>query len=593
MSLQAALLGFISRERAASWRNVLSTYELPVEDRVEKGECIADLSFKEYRERNGTQVLVFHAPVNDSKFRTGDGMILSNGNDVRVGSSCEFIDYDPLAHEVLVAAGFRSLLPDVKPELAYCLDRDGMDLYDQLAKAVNWAYTDGPNGPNIRAIVERTIIPTRRKAAVASAEQALAELQERLGANRALNPSQQSAFVAGLASDQFALIQGPPGTGKTYLVAQIVEALLADGKSVLISALTHRAINNVLNMIARTTRVRGLVKIGRPHEADGLHPRIRLMVTARGLDNPGPGLIVGATSYGALRLVEGGGQFDVVIFDEAGQVTLPLAITGMLAGRRYIFVGDHQQMPPVVQSIRDEEGVTGSIFEWLIVQYPSVMLEETYRMNAEINAFSSNHFYQGRLRPAEWVGKARLPLRPGGRFWDLLDPEVPSVFALIRHLGRQMHSPEEAVLVGNLVVELVSHHGHPASEIAVVAPYRAQVRAIKSAITRVASMAGVTVGPELLVETVERIQGQERDVVIISFACSDPDYLRSEADFFFMPNRLNVAVTRPRVKRILVGSPEAFTYRPRSPELLRYVNAFKRLLRETPQVDYTSRIPQL
>lgn len=253
----------------------------------------------------------------------------------------------------------------------------------------------------------------------------------------------------------------------------------------------------------------------------------------------------------------------------------------------------HMQMPPVVQSPRTDDGVTGSILEWLVEWYPWVMLEETYRMNAEINAFSSAHFYQGRLRPADNVSKTRLRLQPSGNFSDLLNPEVPSVFALIRHLGRQMHAPEEAALVAHLVTELVGHHQYPASEIAVVAPYRAQVRAIKTAITKVAKKSGVTVGPELFVETVERIQGQERDVALVSFACSDPDYLRSEADFFFMPNRLNVAVTRPRLKRILVGSPEAFSYRPRSPELLRYLNAFKRLLRESPQVDYTNRIPKL
>lgn len=592
MNLKSALLDFLARERAASWRAILSMYELPVEDRVEKGECISDLTFKAHRNHNGTEVLVLHAPENDSKFRTGDGLILNDGHTVRAGSPCEFVDYDPLACEVLVAAGFRSPLPEARPGRTYCLDRDGLDLYNQLARAVDWAFGHAPNGATIQGILERSVTPGQPMVSATRARQALAATQARLD-GRALNPSQQEAFLAGLAAEPFALTQGPPGTGKTYLLAQIVAALVAAGKTVLISALAHRAINNALNMIARTTPVRDLVKVGRAHEADDLLAAIRLLTSPKAVGTLRPGLVVGATSYGAIRLAESGGVFDAVIVDEAGQVTLPLALAAMLAGRRYVFIGDHQQMPPVVQSVRTDDGVTGSILEWLVERYPWVMLEETYRMNAEINAFSSAHFYQGKLRPAAGVGESRLRLKPGGSFWDLLDPEIPSVFALVRHLGRQMYAPEEAALIAHLVVELVGHHRYPASEIAVVAPYRAQVRAIKTAITRVAKKAGVTVGPELFVETVERIQGQERDIVLVSFACSDPDYLRSEAEFFFMPNRLNVAVTRPRLKRILIGSPEAFDYRPRSPELLRYVNAFKRLLRESPQVDYTNRIPKV
>ena len=134
-----------------------------------------------------------------------------------------------------------------------------------------------------------------------------------------------------------------------------------------------------------------------------------------------------------------------------------------------------------------------------------------------------------------------------------------------------------------LVSELVRRHGLDPAEIAVVAPFRAQVRAIRSALQE----AGVD-SEELVVDTVERVQGQEREVVILSLAVGDPATLDSRSKFFFSTNRLNVALSRARTKSILVASRGAFGALPADPESLYAVAVFKQLARQLPTVDLTA-----
>jgi DNA replication ATP-dependent helicase Dna2 len=123
----------------------------------------------------------------------------------------------------------------------------------------------------------------------------------------------------------------------------------------------------------------------------------------------------------------------------------------------------------------------------------------------------------------------------------------------------------------------------PASEIAIIAPFRSQIRQIRSALQR-----KEVDDSELMVDTVERIQGQERDVVLVSLAVGDPDSLKFRAAFFFSTNRLNVALSRARCKAILVASRGAFQALPMDAASLAAASGFKKLYRILPQVDLTA-----
>jgi DNA replication ATP-dependent helicase Dna2 len=161
------------------------------------------------------------------------------------------------------------------------------------------------------------------------------------------------------------------------------------------------------------------------------------------------------------------------------------------------------------------------------------------------------------------------------RFADILEPNEPKVFVDLKHRNATTRSHAEASLVADLIVTLLAA-GIAASEIGVVAPYRAQGREIRNLLR--AFVPDAHVRRQIVTDTVERMQGQERDLVILSLTTSNPAFAASLAEFFFQPERLNVAITRPRCKLIIVGSSHLLTTAPENLEYQVLVELFQDLI---------------
>ena len=165
----------------------------------------------------------------------------------------------------------------------------------------------------------------------------------------------------------------------------------------------------------------------------------------------------------------------------------------------------------------------------------------------------------------------------------MLDPARPVVWLRVDHRQPGSRSVEEAHAVADVVEDLVRQHGVAPREIAVLAPFRAQVRQLRSALQHKAL-------PELenlAVETIERIQGQEREVVVLSLTVGDPDHARGRGTFHLSENRLNVAISRARTKVIVVASGHVFTALPRDVDGLRAVSRGRELRDRLFSVDLT------
>ena len=378
------------------------------------------------------------------------------------------------------------------------------------------------------------------------------------------------------------LIQGPPGSGKTHRLAHAVAAMARDGERVLVTAHTHRAVNQALRRIAEVAPDVEVVKAGKVAGADDLRrTRVVSAPSMRRLPRgDGRPRVIGTTVFG-LRSAWDLPPFDRVVFDEAAQIPLAYAPCAMLCGGRFLLVGDHRQLGPIVVGDHDEPLAGRSLFEHLAESYEPELLRTTWRMNAGINAFPSRAFYGGLLEPSPEAAARRFAATPGGPFDACFDPETPAVLALVDHEGFRTRCEPEARAVADLAADLLARQGLPAADLAIVSPYRAQLRLIRTLLRRRVSAPR----PLPVIDTVERIQGQEREAVIVSLCASDPEWLASDqAQFFFSPNRLNVTLTRARTKLVVVASPRLFDAFPHRLESLANADRFRRLKAALPNV---------
>jgi len=217
----------------------------------------------------------------------------------------------------------------------------------------------------------------------------------------------------------------------------------------------------------------------------------------------------------------------MAIVDEAGQLTEPLTLGLILRARRFVLIGDDRQLPPVVRT----HGLAHSMFERLKRETENVTLLETqYRMHPQIMDVSNRLFYEGRLKSG--VGELdRQP--PDG---------MPVVFIPVESSRDGRSNIDEARAVVDLVRSFTRGRGIAPETIGVVSPFRAQVVLLRQMLADT----GVTV------DTVERFQGGERDIMILSLVRS------RGTGFVFDDRRLNVAITRARRKLVLVAHPELF-----------------------------------
>jgi DNA replication ATP-dependent helicase Dna2 len=530
---------FVQREADIQRRALEKQWSYPLRERVAKGWAIEGLRVEQVK--NG--VIRLSCTTNDSRFREGDLVILHQDDPHDPDAlHCE-IQYDGDTDlEISLLRGNEVFLSAHSE--GWVIDQDWFDSSSFYLRALD-AVADSQLGRStILPLLQNSLTP---KIDYARYERALQELQ-----STGLNESQIEAVALSYATDLFHLIQGPPGTGKTLMLAHLARLLVADGQRVFVTALTHRAIHNALNKIPQVDESIPVCKIGEErHAADLEVPNFERFDQSRFGENSG-GYVIGATPFARHSRRLSGVEFDVVVFDEASQVTLPLAIMGMLAGSKYIFIGDENQLPPVTVFSESDEEKPVSIFGYLSGRGHETMLDVTYRLNDVLTQWPSRTFYRNELKSSKEVASRRLPLSPEVTPWDaVLDPEAPAVFLDLCHQNTTVRSRIEADVVTDLIQCLFMRDVSP-EDIGVVVPYRAQSRLIRSLIRR--NLLDSELANRLVVDTVERMQGQEREVVIVSFATASAKFAAQMADFLFQPQRLNVAVTRPRTKLILVGS---------------------------------------
>jgi uncharacterized protein len=378
-------------------------------------------------------------------------------------------------------------------------------------------------------------------------------------------------------------IQGPPGSGKTHTSAHVIVELLADGKRIGVMANSHKAIMNLIAKVAELADERPklkhvLIKVGGddddPLIASGRVGYLDSSSDAADAMNVGKaGLVMGGSAWLFSR-PELRGQFDYLFVDEAGQVSLANLVAAGQAASNLILVGDQMQLgQPIQGSHPGESGKSG--LDYLLDRHATippdlgVFLGVTWRMHPDICRFISDAVYEGRLNAVKETSvQAVLCKSKEGR----ITRKTGVVFVPVDHQDNTQCSDEEVEVIREIVAELlgrcfVDREGKKRdltlADILIVAPYNMQVRRLKNRL-----------GPQARVGSVDKFQGQEAPVVIVSMCASSVDDCPRGVDFLLNKNRINVAVSRAQCLSIVVGSPTLMTARCKTVEHMELLNLY-------------------
>ena len=484
-----------------------------------------------------------NVPDNYSKLRVGDKVIL---NDIHLASSFDATITDVFFDTITVMCD-----KQLDISSSFTIEQKSPQLINTLISCLEGIYSGIPGAAFLRLL---------------SGEEPF-EKEDFLKVNvddipnfdkitELMNAEQLNAVSNMLEYPPVHVLQGPPGTGKTLVLAATAIASAHMNREVVVIANTHHAVNNALKKIKSIDKKSTVIKVGSLLKAEELDDTVIKFSTFKeyyefsykNRKKKRSGHIIGLTIWGALTYLglRHHAHFRPyhALIDEASLMPLSLAtILGKTAPSVCLF-GDSRQMQPIFRSELEQNIMSKSILDYCAENIEGVtvdVLHTTYRMNNEITECVSKAFYEPygiRLVSSETSSENRLEYHGNSESLQWINIETECEYL--------EENREEAECVSNIVKELLSI-GLNHNDIAVVTPFRKQVSLIRSMTRNIVAEDDMP-----LIDTVERLQGQDVDCVIISFVKTSA----SNVDFIFNPNRLNVMISRAKRKVFIITSNE-------------------------------------
>ena len=442
-----------------------------------------------------------------------------------------------------------------------------------------------------------------------------------------LNETQQTAVYRILDASDLAIVHGPPGTGKTTTLVEAIRALVKrDGEQVLVVAPSNAAVD----LLSEKLYSAGLnvVRVGNPAKVSegqmsltldnkiSVHPGMKeirrlkkraseykdlahkykrsfgrdereqrkaLFAEARKIaaevehteqyiidDVLSRAQVITATLVGANHYTVRQRRYETVVIDEAGQALEAACWIPILKSKKVVMAGDHCQLPPTIKSQEAaKQGLATTLMEKLVGLFPDavVLLQTQYRMNKLIMQFSSQEFYNSKLVADPTVANQILFI--GDEPLLFIDTAGSGYEEKLE--GKSISNPEEAEflvrhLSGTLAAYREENPDGDLPSIGVISPYRHQVTLLKELILQSTLLAGFL--QAININTIDSFQGQERDVIYISLARSNPD---NTIGFLSEIRRMNVAMTRARKKLVVIGDSATIAQFPFYEDFISYV----------------------
>ena len=592
--LVADLLRFHRREAKPEWwaffERMNGAPEAFVDDADCLGDCAADPSRWGVPEAR-SHLYAFRFPAQETKLRAGAGAVLHDGS-----GAGTIVELDERAGTLVLKRGAKIGEPPERLSLM----PGGPVPTDALERAVRTVARDVAERrgtfPHLEALLRGE--PPR----IAGHETGAPLVDPADAADPARLLAATVDAVRGLERS-WLCVQGPPGAGKTYTLARVISALIDDGRTVGVSSNSHAAIDNVLAAVERFRAGSGGAPFlglkngggGGPYESPLDEPMVvPYRKSKRGIDPDA--VLFGGTAW--WFCADDGPRVDTLVVDEAGQVSLGHLVGTAAAASNVVLVGDPRQLAQPVKGAHPR-GSDRSCLEHVIgeraVVAPErgIFLATTFRMHPDLARFVSDAIYDGRLEADPGCANRRLVLPADRDVHGAIGPAGLG-FAELSHVGCTQRSEPEADEIARLYADLLAcrvvdrdgvERAMVADDIVVVAPYNVQVNLLRSRLAPFAGDASPRVG------TVDKFQGQEAEVSIVSMTTSDAESMPRDASFLLSPNRLNVAVSRARCLAVIVASGGLLDLDARSVEEMRLANLLCRARAEAHRAVATDGAP--
>ena len=563
--LLSHLLDWHRRELKSEWWEFYRLGELTDEDLLDERSALSGLRFVE---RLGVQRNIptdrYAFEKQETNIRAGEELCAKKekiGEVVGIDLATRLVDIKKMKKTA-----------EVHPAAVYAKDiGPGTDvLADVLYRIGTWVGTNGMDAPGSYRAARDLLL--RRSPRLAGGSQVLVDPGE---------TTLDAAKRVGAILDHSSLaIQGPPGAGKTFTGARMICELVRQGKRVGITATSHKVIANLLKEVVKAAgeeRLANLRCVQRVRKEDKPEQDPPFIQTTIDNEETLAAFMGGANVLAGTQWLWAREDYfeavDVLFVDEAGQMSLANVLVVSQAAKSLVLLGDPQQLEQPLRGSHPE-GADLSALEYLLAGAKTIppdkglFLEKTWRLHPKLTEFTSEVFYEGRLRSRdglenqhieghEWLGESGL--------W----------YVPVEHQGNQNASQEEVEIIAALVdsltnsaVRWIDDKGNSRnlqlSDILVVAPYNTQVSDLSLRL------------PHARIGTVDKFQGQQAPVVIYSMTASSPEDAPRGMEFLYSLNRLNVATSRAQAMVIVVASPLLLEPECHTPRQMQLANALCR-----------------
>lgn len=543
------LLKYLFMEKKFAEEDAEKQKNMSREEKVENDLLLINVTINSYEDG----VYELNVPDNYSKLRAGD----------KVTITCE--ESSTECEATIIDVFFDTLTISCDKELdinaIYCIEQKSPNLLQSLISCLEGIYAGVPGAAFLRLLSgeEKLEIVDFLKVAID-------DVPYFDSIKKKLNQEQLDAVCSMLEYPPVHVLQGPPGTGKTAVLAATAIATAHMNREVVVIANTHHAVNNALQKIRSFDKNATIIKVGAALKSEELDDTVLKFekfneyydYSYKNRKKKRTGHIIGMTIWGAITYLglRHHAHFRpyIALVDEASLMPLSLAtILGKTAPSVCLF-GDSRQMPPIFRPELEGNECSISILDYCsqkVEGVPVAVLHNTYRMNGYITDIVSKSFYEPygiTLRSADCVSSNTF----ASSFFC-----QNSLNDSVIYMDSSLSTPqceEENEGEANAVVELINallQEGKDPSDIAVITPFRKQVRLIRSKALEMIENENLP-----LIDTVERLQGQDVECVILSFSSTDNGYIKEIEGFIFNHNRLNVMISRAKTKVIIFGGAE-------------------------------------